>query len=193
MSKERVKWGWVSQYSLKFKTFFHLTELNNWCQVAKYYSGAKKFSMKRNSSNERAKQAVASVANKQFKYLCTFLSLKYITLSFFKLCFFSFSRFQYFLRRKKVSPGSFASYLLLFFYYLEFNFLWTWYCYTVFFLSFFFLGKKCWHKSGKGWSRKWCYWYTCYYFYLAALDICLSEKNVRHWSLGIVEYRNEKL
>ena len=61
----------------------------------------------------RAKQAVA-VANKQFKYLCTFLSLKYITLSFFKLCFFSFSRFQYFLRKKKVSPGSFASYLLLF-------------------------------------------------------------------------------
>ena len=59
--------------------------------------------MKRNSSNERAKQAVASVANKQFKYLCTFLSLKYITLSFFKLCFFSFSRFQYFLRKKKKS------------------------------------------------------------------------------------------
>merc|ERR1711963_879942 len=57
--------------------------------------------MKRNSSNERAKQAVASVANKQFKHLCTFLSLKYITLSFFKLCFFSFSRFQYFLRKKK--------------------------------------------------------------------------------------------
>ena len=48
------------------------------------------------------------------------------------------------------------------------------YCFLSF---FFFLGKKCWHKSGKGWSRKWCYWYTCYYFYLAALDICLSEKN----------------
>ena len=54
MSKERVKWGWVSQYSLKFKTFFHLTELNNWCQVAKYYSGAKSFPWKETAASSKA-------------------------------------------------------------------------------------------------------------------------------------------
>jgi len=156
---------------------------------------------------QRTSKASSSFCSKQTIQIFVHFSVTQIHhIIFFQALLLLFFTFSVFSKKKKVSPGSFASDLLLFSpllfllprIQLPLNMVLL-YCFLSF---FFFLEKKCWHKSGKGWSQKWCYWYICCYFYLAALDICLlGKKNVRHWSLGIdfylkklyVEDRNEKL
>ena len=113
---------------------------------------------------QRTSKASSSFCSKQTIQIFVHFSVTQIHhIIFFQALLLLFFTFSVFSKKKKsllaLSLATSFFFPPYYFYYLEFNFLWTWYCYTVFFL--FFLGKKCWHKSGKGWSRKWCYWYTC--------------------------------
>ena len=93
---------------------------------------------------QRTSKASSSFCSKQTIQIFVHFSVTQIHhIIFFQALLLLFFTFSVFSKKKKKSLLALSLATSFFFppyyfYYLEFNFLWTWYCYTVFFLSLFF-------------------------------------------------------